>query len=260
MTMVATTNAAKAAEFEQVTTARRYQRTRRTLKRSSKRTPIGETENFARGDRQPYQIEGSSTRGHQAWVVNSLIEYGRSLKKGKLGGKKPVENSNYRARFEILAVAALEASETAPDIGAAHYYRRKYAPSRATRIRAKFKIRGPRKSGPTVISSSTPDVVEVSTATLTTKETVATVVPTAPETRLPLQANPRGERANAGNEDDRGRSSTDLEKAPKEICDKIITQARKLIAMTGDKKPRLRVASLAAQVAKAGDRRDRHHL
>ncbi len=252
MTMVAVTNAAKAAQFgaKSLDKGVTFQHIELLKKIYAKDADKGAE--FAAAIVS--HIKSNKLEGTEDSVVNALIEFGEETsKKGKLGGKKPVmEMSDYRALAEILAVAALGA-EAAPDMGSGSAdIIEKYAPSRSAQIRAKFRTKGP-TSGPAAIGTPTTDAVEVPNNAVTTPSPV--VVPDSVNTAADRKAKALEERANAEMKMIEEVQTLTSKSVQKEDRAKIIAKARKLIARTPDKNKRLEsFCLLAAQVAKSGDK------
>ncbi len=255
MTMVASTNAAKAAEYgaKSLDSGVNFQHIELLKKIYAKDADKGA--DFAAAIVS--HIKSNKLEGTEESVVNAFIEFGEeTAKKGKPGGKKPLmEMQDYRALAEILAVAALQA-ESAPDMasGSADIIA-KYAPSRSAQLKAKFKKQS---TNPTVIGPDTPlpdvsPVVEVSKNPVTSGNAV--IAPYGMTTAEERKAKALEERANAEMKLIEDIQKLDSKSLPKEDRDKTVAQARKHIARTPDKNKRLEsLCMLAAKVAKAGDK------
>ncbi|HEX3101081.1 MAG TPA: hypothetical protein VHQ01_04790, partial [Pyrinomonadaceae bacterium] len=249
MTMVAETNAAKAAQFgaKSLDNGVTFQHIELLKKIYGKDADKGAE--FAAA--MVIHIKSNKLEGTEESVVNALIEFGEETSKKGVSGKKPLmDTQDYRSLAEILAVAALQA-ETAPDMGSgSEDIIAKYAPSRSAQIKAKFKKQ---LANPTAIG---PDAVEVATGGNETP--VATVTPAVPQnvnSAEERKAKALEDRANAEMKMMEDIQKLDSKTLPKEDRDKIVSQARRLIARTPDKNKRLEsLCMLAAQVAGTGDK------
>lgn len=249
MTMVAETNAAKAAQFgaKSLDNGVTFQHIELLKKIYSK--DADKAAEFAAA--MVGHIKSNKLEGTEESVVNALVEFGEETAKKGTPGKKPlIDAQDYRSLAEILAAAALQA-DTAPDMASgSEDIIAKYAPSRSAQIKAKFK-KSLANPVVTVGDDSPNAVVGI------TREPAPTGTPAVPEsvsTPEDRKAKALEERANAEMKMMEDVQKLDS-KSPKDDRDKVIAQARRLIARTPDKNKRLEsYCMLAAQVARAGDK------
>lgn len=192
------------------------------------------------------------------YILQTLIDFGASTleESKKRGGKRPVySQSELRDIAELFAQAILSRSDN--DGGNALSYVdtiQKYSPGRAAQIRAKFRQRGS--------NSNTSFYAMANAANAMTNTKVIT-----DETYATSQANSnsdaryeRERREREAREKQEKQLFEDVKKLgqrdlPKEEREKIIAQARKIIAQTqGRDKKVMALSLLASQVAKLGDK------
>lgn len=192
------------------------------------------------------RLETDKAEQDNFYIFGLLLDLG-SIKPDNAAGKKPIlDRSQLQKLAEILAQGILDLPADDPSIGQQYVeVIRKYAPNRAAQINAKFKPQPSVKS----MSANTSGVTAIGPAELG-------VPPAMAETPAATAANAEREAREKAikqmMEDVKTLGSKPL---PKDERDRIVAEARKVIAQTPGKEAKISALSLlAAQVTKAGDK------
>ncbi|CAN5467828.1 hypothetical protein BH10ACI3_BH10ACI3_21640 [soil metagenome] len=179
---------------------------------------------------------------------SSLLAFGAEnlAASKKPGAKKPVyEQNDLRDIAEQFAQYLLDDANKDSQYMASTYAAQidKYAPGRGAQIKAKYKTKNPTSLGNANASAK---VAELSTAPMSNSNAAPAVDPG----REAREAKAKAEQEMMNQVKDLG-----TKPLPKEERDKIVAQARKIIAGTPGKEKKITALSmLAAQVAHAGDK------
>jgi len=179
------------------------------------------------------------------YMLGAALRLGAdSFEKAKKDNKKPMfSEQNLRDLADLTAQGVLKRSDS-PEISTSEYLGliEKYAPSRAVQIRAKIATKMQRETDETegirVVSA---DGVAITTSTVKMKSgaVAAKTVDEKDEQEEMMKS----------------LQNLDKKQLPKEAREKIIGQARKIIAATPNRQQKiLALSALAAQVSKLGDK------
>lgn len=244
MTQVAKTNAAKATQFAVKTIEKGFNYQHLELLKKIYEKDADKGAEFA------VAILGNIKNGKNGsgeyWVLSSFLNIaGDALDKSKQeGGKKPLlSQQEMRDLADVFAQAIL--SKNDEDMGGLQFADEieKYSPSRATQIRAKFRPRnGGSRNG-------------AANASYLVSNSVAVAGNTASNSSNSPYEREMQEREKLNEQFRENVKKLEAKALPKEEREKIVTQARRILMQTpGKDKKILGLSSLAAQVAKMGDK------
>ena len=249
MTMIADSNAAKAAQYGLKTFDKGIGGQHVELLKKIYKKDTDKGIEFASA--MVGKIKTDKVKVDDVYVISSLVHFAEEtgVKPLKGDAKKPVMSTgDMRDLVEMMARAILDMEDDG-DMGSSYMdLFEKYTPTRATQIKAKNRRKTVAGS-----ASSNSAVGVVNTGAFASNTAVAIAVTPNPEAELKAKAVEEKLAAEAKvMEDVASLSSKPL---PKDERAKIITQARKIISKTpGKDKKIVALSMLASQVAKAGDK------
>jgi hypothetical protein len=254
MSQVAESNAAKAAQFgaKSLDKGFSYQHLE-LLKKVYAKDPEKGIE-FAQAVVSHFKSgKADKDKDEDLWVLNQLIEFGESTasKTAAKPDKKPLlTTQELRDMTEIMArqILAGEGDNEGMVTGLMDTLE-KYTPTRATQVKAKFRAKNVN------IGSASNSAVVAANAISTAANAMANAATAAPDPALERRAKAAEERLAAERKLMEQIGTMVEKKLPAEERNKIVEQARKLIAKSGgaDKKI-VALSMLASQVSKAGDK------
>lgn len=253
MSQVAETNAAKAAQFgaKALDKGFNYQHLE-LLKKIYGKDPEKGIE-FAGAVVSRYK--SSKMEGSDTWVLHSLIEWaeGTGPTPTKTDKKPVLDKSQLRDLAEVLASAVLAADGEGEggDFGGMYMSTfEKYTPTRATQIKAKYRSRGVTFTGANAAANAAASAANAMANVASTMANVA-----VPDPALERRAKAAEERLEAERKLMEQVGTMTSKNLPTEERNKIVEQARKVIAKSGGRdKKIIALSMLASQVAKAGDK------
>jgi len=250
MTQVAESNAAKAAQFaiKSLDKGFNYQHLELLKKIYAKDQEKG----IEFGGAIVSHVKRNKIENSDSFAVGSLLQYGDEISI-KPEGKKPVlTNQELRDIAEVMAQAIL--AEEEGDLGNGYeHLLTKYAPTRAAQIREKNRRKNVGSNSINAMANAANTVAIAANRAANAANSVATVGP--PDADAENRAKALEEKIEAERKIMEDVMSLSTKPLPKEHRDKIIAQARKIIAKSPGKDKKITGLSLlAAQVAKAGDK------
>jgi len=179
------------------------------------------------------------------YMLGAALRLGAdSFEKAKKDNKKPMfSEQNLRDLADLMAQGVLKRADS-PEISVSEYLGliEKYAPSRAVQIRAKIATKTQRETDETEgirVVSADGIVTTASTVKMKSGAIAAKTVDEKDEQEEMIKS----------------LQSLDKKQLPKEQREKVIAQARKIIAATPNRQQKIiSLAALAAQVSKLGDK------
>lgn len=206
------------------------------------------------------KIKASKAGSIDSYVISSIVGFAEetAVKPAKGEAKKPVmSTSEIRDLVEFLAARVVADDEGSGQLMENLDLFEKYTPTRAAQIRAKLRGTAVTYNGANYVSNAATAANRAAAIAMETAansmalSTVADPAVTAAAERRAKAAEARAEAERKAMEDVANLSTKPL---PKEERDKVVAQARKIIAKTPGREQRITALSLlASQVARAGD-------